>query len=384
MIPHPGGSRVCGRLYGMNKAFLPDPNSRRIARRLVKAGMFATVVVLFLGGCQLLESRPDAESAEGPAPDPPVSEEETETPTLARAIDLLQEGNTGEAEEILQALADAESSSIVPRLLEQIRQPPETLLGEEYIEITVQAGDSLSGLAAEYVGDSLMFFALARLNDIERPRLLQPGTTLKVPAPTEDAEEDPPGDEGLEIAAAQMIAEGRSDQAFPLLLSAARSGSLDEAGVQQLMAASAKVAGKAISDNQFEEARRVLDSVQIWAERAPDPAPYQRQRRRLEARVALEAAREARSQGEREEERELLVKALESDPELDQAARALEEAEAFLVERYHDRALRAWRDQEVREAANLWERVLEIDPEFEPAAVYLERAKAVLSRLEEL
>lgn len=367
----------------MNDDTAPDPISRRIARHTVRAGMLATVVVLSLAGCQLLESRPDAESAEESVPDEPVPEVESESPTLARAIDLLQDGNSGEAEEILQELADEEGGSVARRLLEQIRNPPESLLGEEYVEITVQAGDSLSGLAAEYVGDGLMFFALARLNDIERPRLLQPGTTLNVPAPTEDAE-NPPGDEGLEIAAAQMIAEGRSDQAFPLLLSAARASNLNDAGVQQLVASSAEIAGKAISDNQLEDARRVLDSVQIWAGRAPDPAPYERQRRRLDARVKFEAASEARSQGEREEERELLVDALESDPELDQAARALEEAEAFLVERYHDRALRAWRDQEVREAADLWEKVLEIDPEFEPAAVYLERAKAILSRLEEL
>lgn len=367
----------------MKKDSPPDPISKRMARHIGQACLLATVAVLSLTGCQLLESRPDSESAEEPAPESPVSEEERETPTLARAIDLLQDGSTGEAEEMLQDLADEEGGSVALQLLEQIHNPPESLLGEEYIEVTVQAGDSLSGLAAEYAGNSLMFFALARLNGIERPRLLQPGTTLKVPAPAEDAE-DPSGDEGLEIAAAQMIDEGRSDQAFPLLLSAARAGNLDDSGVQQLVATSAEIAGKAISDNQLEDARKVLDSVQIWVEQAPDPAPYQRQRRRLDARVKLEAAREARSRGEREEERELLVNALESDPQLDPAARALEEAEAFLVERYHDRALRAWRDQEVREAAELWERVLEIDPEFEPAAVYLERAKTMLSRLEEL
>lgn len=367
----------------MEKTTASSRISDSIARRFAHAGLLATLVVFSLAGCQLLEPRPDAEPSEEPVPEKPVAEPEEPAPTLARAIDLLQDGKSSEAEEMLQALDDEDGGSVARRLLDQIRQPPESLLGEEFIEITVDAGDSLSGLAAEYVGDSLMFFALARLNDIERPRLLQPGTTLRVPAPVA-GKDDEPREQGLEVAAAQMMSEGRSDQAFPLLLSAARAGSLDDAGMQQLVESSAEVAARAISEHQLEDARRVLDAVQIWAGRAPDPGPYQRQRRRLDARLTLEAAREARSRGEREMERELLVAALVSDPELDQAARALDETEAFLVERYHDRALRAWRDQEVREAASLWERVLEIDPEFEPAAVYLERAKTILRRLEEL
>lgn len=367
----------------MNKATAISRISGSIARRLAHAGLLVTLVVFSLSGCQLLEPRPDAESSDEPVTDKPVAEREGPGPTLARAIDLLQDGRSSEAEEILRALDEDDGDSVASRLLDQIRQPPESLLGEEYIEITVEAGDSLSGLAAEYVGDSLMFFALARLNDIERPRLLQPGTSLRVPAPVAETDGES-HEQGLEVAAAQMMSEGRSDQAFPLLLSAARAGRLDDAGMQQLVASSAEVVAKAINENQLEDARRVLDAVQIWAGRAPDPAPYQRQRRRLDARLALDAAREARSRGEREMERELLVAALASDPELDQAARALDETEAFLVERYHDRALRAWRDQEVREAANLWERVLEIDPEFEPAAIYLERAKTILRRLEEL
>lgn len=367
----------------MDKATTISRNSGSIAGRLAHASVHVTLVVFLLAGCQLLAPRPDADPSDEPAPDDPVSEREVQRPSLARAIDLLQEGESNEAEEMLRVLAADDGGSVARRLLDQIRLPPESLLGEEYIEITVDAGDSLSGLAAEYVGDSLMFFALARLNDIERPRLLQPGTTLSVPAPVAVGDHGS-REEGLEATATQMMSEGHSEQAFPLLLSAARAGRLDGAGMQQLVASSAEVAARAISDNQLEDARRVLDAVQIWAGRAPDPAPYQRQRRRLDARLALEAAREARSRDEREMERELLVAAIASDPELDEATRALEKTDAFLVERYHDRALRAWRDQEVRDAAKLWERVLEIDPGFEPAAIYLERAEAILRRLEEL
>lgn len=340
------------------------------------------LVAIAVAGCQLFQAREEAEPPPEQRPTV-VADEETGVagPTLADAIEFLQNGEFKAAGELLEALARDEENAVAARLLDQLRQPPESLLGEDYREITVQAGDSLSGLAARHAGDSLLFVALARLNDIEQPRYLQPGTTLKVPALDQHRQRN---EESLESAVEGMMEQGRSDQAYSLLLSAARADSLGAAGIERMIAAATSVAGRAIDQGRLDDAGRVLDSVAVWESQAADTAALQRERHRLESRRARQRAAAAREAGERETEREHLLDAVAADPQYEEAREALSEVNSHLVGRYHERALRAWRDQEVREAAKLWQRVVEIDPDFEPARVYLERAHRLLERLEDL
>jgi nucleoid-associated protein YgaU len=46
----------------------------------------------------------------------------------------------------------------------------------------VAAGDTMSGLAARFIGDPLMFYALARYNGLASPKALAVGQTVKIPS----------------------------------------------------------------------------------------------------------------------------------------------------------------------------------------------------------
>ncbi len=342
--------------------------------------LFLLCLLLSVAACQVHETR--EEPSEPGEPEPVVEPEDPvdEAGPLSLAIEDLQDGEVDRAEYRLDAyLADHPDSQLAHRLLEQIRHPPEVLLGEEFREIVVEPGDTLSQLAALHAGDGLLFFALARLNDITRPRLLRPGSVLRVPATEEDVTDV---EESAVEMATELLEDGDAKGAFALLSSVARDDGLDGSGVKILKEAAISLSDSHLQAGRLEEAEAVLVRVEPW--RVDEDESLTRQHDRLAARRKLRQAESAAADGDRRAEFELLVSALELDSGLQRAEQALGAARSALVEQYHDHALKAWRDQDVESAIVYWERVLEIDAGFEPAQVYLERAREILRRLDEL
>ncbi len=335
--------------------------------------------LVFLAGCQLLEPRPDE-----PDPDAPVEAEaeapEPEPPRLSQAIDELQDGRNDSARDTLERyLAEHPQHPVAQRLLDQLDHPPEHFLGVEFIEMVVQPGDTLSAMAAEHAGDSLLFVALARLNGVQRPRLLQPGTSLRVPAPATSPDPEPEVDS--EQTALEKIDAGEPEQGLELLAALARADDLSTSGFDALVETGIKLSSRALAEGEPDVAADWLERIQPWVSAAGAEQAFNRQQARIAARQTYESARLADSATER---RALLLRALELDPDYAAAAHVLEGLETDMVEDYHEQALRVWRRQEYEQAAELWKQVLEIDPEFEPARVYLERAREILDRLESL
>ncbi len=249
-------------------------------------------LTLLLSACQLLEERWEAEHQPEAVPVDEADGLADGPGRLPRAIDHLQDGEHALAEELLVGLLeDHPDNRLAARLLSQLHEAPESFLGEEFMQVVVAPGDTLSGLAQRHAGDGMLFVALARLNAIDRPRLLRPGTVLRVPA----VDQEP-----------------------------------DESGENTATTAPRQSGGESPDGGEPES--------------LPDP---------------IEADRLEQEAGEVAAARDL-------------------------VDRYHERALKAWRAQEVNEAVTYWERVLELDPDFEPAQVYLERARDVQQRLDEL
>ena len=54
-------------------------------------------------------------------------------------------------------------------LIRQFDVDPQAVLGREYFEYTVRYGESLSLIAARFLGDPLEFYILARYNGIDNP-----------------------------------------------------------------------------------------------------------------------------------------------------------------------------------------------------------------------
>jgi hypothetical protein len=66
------------------------------------------------------------------------------------------------------------------RLLSEIDAEPQTLLGSRSHAYVVRDSDTMSDLAQRFLGDPLLFYALARYNNLA-PNDLAPGSTIQIP-----------------------------------------------------------------------------------------------------------------------------------------------------------------------------------------------------------
>lgn len=361
---------------------------------------------LLFAGCQLWPFEPKAEepatsasSARGADDGPLVT-----TDSIGLALTLLQDGAEERAEEMLEdLLADDPGDATARLLLAQIRQPPEDLLGESFEVIEIEAGDSLSAIAGRTIDNELLFYSLARLNDIDIPRLLRPGQRIRVPskqpAQPEDAgeaspersEQAPEAEQGPENngelgkTAASLIERERYNQAYALLLSAARAGNLRDTDRALLARSSVALARAACREDDPERARKMLDQALPWLGAEGESSEFVRQRDHVEARLTLGEAEQALARGEHANAFDALLIARDLDAGLRETHRQrLERLESVLGEHYHGNALTAWRDQQVDRAVELWDRVVRINPQFEPAIRYLERARRAQRKLRSL
>jgi len=356
-------------------------------------GRWLVVLLLATGfaGCQLLQPTEEDE----PVEDPPIIEEVTEPEpdvtdgTLNDAIHLLQEGRSDPAREILEnILAERPAHRMAARLLEQITEPPEQILGTEYREYRVRPGDSLSGLAARYLDDALLFYALARYNEIEQPGLISEGQVIRIPV---GIDEDKPVAEPLVtddtdvVATARVLGENeRYNEAVSLLVAAARGGNLDEGGRKVMLDFGLSLADAYLDAGHLDRSESVIDRILPWTQDLPDADErVAGQQRRIDARVDYQRAREALEEDDYDRAHEYLLSAIDRDPDFSEAADRESGLRADRVERHHERALRAYRDQDLNEAIESWSRVLEMEPEFEPARIYRDRALELQRRLDE-
>jgi hypothetical protein len=98
-----------------------------------------------------------------------------------RAMALLQRGEERRAKAQLEAVLDREPGNVTAqRLLREIQADPRELLGARAHDYVVREGDTMSGLAQDNLGDPLLFYALARYNDMA-PAELRAGQTIQIP-----------------------------------------------------------------------------------------------------------------------------------------------------------------------------------------------------------
>ncbi|MFN3514289.1 MAG: LysM peptidoglycan-binding domain-containing protein [Phenylobacterium sp.] len=200
----------------------------------------AVLATLALAACAQTAKTPPvaAGSVAGAAPEAPTPPAFVATPGLGpmerqkKAVDLLDKGEADQARAELQALLEQQpSNAVAKRLLDQIDRDPRALLGEKNFAYTVRSGDTMSGLAQRFLGDPLMFYALARYNGIVAPSQMAVGRTLQIPgaprpavaaAPKDAAAPAPQGGDPARAAALRRsgleeLNRGAVDRAVSLL-----------------------------------------------------------------------------------------------------------------------------------------------------------------------
>ncbi len=150
------------------------------------APAMAAVLALALSACATANLRttaaPVAPAALVAPAQPAASPGLAPAERLARAIDLLDHGQAAQARAELQALLAARADDgRAARLIREIDEAPQALLGARSFAYTVRPGETMSVLAERFLGDPLMFYALARYNGIEAPADVTSGRVLMIP-----------------------------------------------------------------------------------------------------------------------------------------------------------------------------------------------------------
>lgn len=349
-------------------------------------------------GCQSMPGR-EAEETPPAVEETDAAKDQASDVTLEAAMDLLQDGEEDRAEGMLEAIIEERPDAVTARLLlSQIRREPEELLGTQFEEVEVRAGESLSEIAERTIGNGLLFYSLAKLNRIEVPRLLRSGQQIRVPVDTSGggASQAATGQDGEASTAdagalndsggaKELLERQRFSSAFSLLLDTARAGDLDASGREMLAQSAVQLARVACREDDVDRAGRYLEQATPWIGALSEKGDFLRQRHHVEARLGLGEAEGFLASGDEVAAFSALIAAREKSPELADAHRSrLTRLETALAEHFHGEAITAWRDQQVDRSVELWDRVVRIDPDFEPAIRYLERARRAQRELKAL
>jgi hypothetical protein len=173
--------------------------------RSLKSALAMTAAALALSACASTGKTP--RPATKPAAQPARPAAPTAIPGLEvrdriqRIVALLELGQAPQARvEALAALEQQPGNATARKLLDEIDLDPRQMLGEKHYAYKVRPGEKLSEIAGRLLGDPMLFYALARYNDIALPEgpkagqmLLIPGVRKKAaPAPAPAAAAPPP------------------------------------------------------------------------------------------------------------------------------------------------------------------------------------------------
>jgi len=139
----------------------------------------ALVAIVGVSACASL---PQISMPSLPGSTPAAPERASAREYVRAAVDQLNVGNeSGARAELRAALEMQPGNSSARRLMEQIEGNPREMLGESARTYTVRSGETMSELAERFLGDPLLFYALARYNGLEAPNQLSAGQTLSIP-----------------------------------------------------------------------------------------------------------------------------------------------------------------------------------------------------------
>jgi tetratricopeptide (TPR) repeat protein len=144
---------------------------------------FFVVLAAVLPACVTPGQDGSSSSADATAPPSYLPQADLSNKERFREVlTLLEKGKPEQARmELVLYLENQPNSEIGSDLLQQIDLPPQQYFPEEYTQVMLDSGVSLSGLAKLYLGSVYKFHALAKYNGLLKPSDLTAGQAIKIP-----------------------------------------------------------------------------------------------------------------------------------------------------------------------------------------------------------
>lgn len=288
---------------------------------------------------------PKPEPVRLPTPGPATPAVKAQAQKLAQgAAEQLEEGRVEEARTVLnEAIGMDPGNKLAASLLKQLTADPAATLGHESFSYAVRPGDTLSKIAGRFMGDIYQFYILGRYNNIEVPKQLQAGQTIRVPGRAPPPEPAPPVD--------KRPAEPRGSDAKK-----------------------AKVTERKPAASRTEAASPTPLTTKPAAVASPEQ-PISAGERSYQK--GLQALRD----GDKERAYAAFVAAANADPDHPDARTRANQLREQLIQARYRNCVSAFSQQDMDAAISWCDRALELDPRNQPAKLKRQQAIELQERL---
>lgn len=338
---------------------------------------------MLLFGCQLLNRPSDGKIV---VDDLQLHSADKQDRAIDLAITKLEQGETLLAKEIIDRVLRMNNQHPTAQLLVKLlEQPAQQFFQTKRItSYIIKSGDTLGSIANTWLGNSLYFVSLAKLNNIEQPTLIKPGTTLRIPV----IDISPLVQKEVRRSKANLkLVEGLVDDKnyfqalkkintlFVLEQHATQLSLLHRRVLSELARSMVSISDRysmleKINNIAKQNSKNVLnDDYQMFIELQTQNVLIDEFNLLLDDQSYLDAA-------------DKLIAAKYYSPKQwqDEQSQRID----LLVEKLHEEAIIYRKNQDFGQAMKRWEKILTIAPENELARKYHTRTSKLLAKLEQL
>ena len=331
---------------------------------------------------------------------------------LLRGIDFLKLGKVVDAEKEFQRVIKIQGKNpTAQNMLRQIRLQPEQYFGTKIVQsrYRVQSGDSFFTIAADYLGNSLEFHILAKLNTREKINDIKVGESIIVPvldgrsAFAIDPSAGSSSGKGKNVKqgktnkqissennleyeiAKRYYDQGQYKSSIAVLEANIRNNRKDYKSKDLLVVAYTKYAQFLEKQANLLEAQTVLrKAVDMQPNNKTLKAQMTRVNNQRQAEKEYQAGMTSLSKGKDYEAYLAFEETVALAPDNNMARSQLSRLKPSVTKTLHDKAMILYKNQKIKDAIGNWDRLLMIDPEHELARLYRGRAIELKKRLDKL
>ena len=344
---------------------------------------FAICLGILLSACQMMDS---SRKDKAKVADLSMQAKSNQDNQVIRAVRLLETGKQKDAKQLLdEVLLFNPKHDKAVLLKRQLNEPSAKFFGtKKSMSYSIKSGDSLGQIAQNWLGESLYFVGLAKLNNISNPSRLELGKTIKIPliGPALSIQK-----EGRRSRAnVALLKQYKSSQDFNKGLRKANTLFVIEKDLPALLHEQQRLldayAGKS---KTIEQRREMLESVTKIAESSRSKEQlgvYQRFIKAQNRSLFLDESQDLFAQKQYMQAARKLASAKKLDAKINSKT-SIFRMEKLLINKLHEQAVIFYRNHALKKALTRWDLILELQPSHELAQKYKVRANKLIEKLDQ-